>query len=110
MEDDPSAANRPGSADEELEALQRDAFSYFVSATKPEHGLVADNSRKDAVASIAVVGFCLASYAVGVERRFIGSDEAVERSLTNLRFFVRSSQAEEPDDTGHRRLHHLFPP
>ncbi len=108
MKDKPFAANLPRALDEELESLQRDAFSYFLRATNPENGLVADNSRKDAVASIAAVGFCLAAHAVGVDRGFIHRAEAVERTLTTLRFFDRSAQSEEPDATGYRGFYYHF--
>jgi hypothetical protein len=108
MKDEPSAAHEPGLVDAALEAIQHDAFAYFLRETSPENGLVADNSRADSVASIAAVGFGLAAYAVGVERGFITRTEAVERTLTTLRFFRGSVQSEQPDATGHRGFYYHF--
>ena len=53
--------------DEMLEALQRDAFGYFLYENNPENGLVIDRSQQDAPASIAAVGFALAVYPICVE-------------------------------------------
>ena len=43
-----------------LDALQRDAFGYFLHETNPANGMVADKTQPDAPASIAAVGFALA--------------------------------------------------
>jgi hypothetical protein len=60
--------NQPASSEEMLDALQRDAFGYFLHETNPANGLVADKTQPNAPASIAAVGFALAAYPVGVER------------------------------------------
>ena len=46
------------SDDQLLEQLQNAAFNYFVERVDATTGLVADTSRKDSPASIAVVGIC----------------------------------------------------
>ena len=52
----------PVETDEQLlDRFQRAAFFYFLEQVNPENGLVADNSRAGAPASIAVVGFALTS-------------------------------------------------
>jgi hypothetical protein len=54
--------DRPCRSDELLlDRLQRAAFGYFLDASNPENGLVADRTSPDSPASIAVVGFALAS-------------------------------------------------
>lgn len=50
-----------------LERLQRNAFEYFRRNANPVNGLIADTTRPGAPASIAVVGFALSAYPVGVE-------------------------------------------
>jgi len=65
-----------------LDGLQRAAFDYFVRHTNRDNGLVADTSRPGPHASIAVVGFALSAYPVGVERGVLkydwqGSSEAI---------------------------------
>ena len=59
-------------------------------------------------ASIAVVGFVLAAYPVGVERGMITRDEAVEQTLATLRFFWNSPQGTEPDATGYQGFYYHF--
>jgi len=74
----------------------------------PENGLIADTSRAGAPASIAVVGFALSSYPVGVERGWIPRADAAARALVTLRFFWNSRQSEEPDATGYKGFYYHF--
>ena len=93
--------NQPTSSEEMLDALQRDAFGYFLHETNPVNGLVVDKTQPDAPASIAAVGFALAVYPVGVERSWMTRAEAAERTLAVLRFFWNSQQGMAPDATGY---------
>ncbi len=64
-----TVADANARSDEELlDRFQRAAFGYFLEQFNPENGLVADTSRAGAPASIAVAGFALSCYPVGVER------------------------------------------
>ena len=98
----------PESDEQLLDRFQRAAFGYFVEQFNPENGLVADTSRTGAPASIAVVGFALSCYPVGVERGWMTREEAVARTLVTLRFFWNSRQSEEPDATGHKGFYYHF--
>jgi len=91
-----------------LDANQRDAFSYFLHETNRTNGLVLDKTCKDWPASIAAVGLALTAYPVGVERGLVTRAEAVERTLTTLRFFWRSRQGPEPDATGYKGFYYHF--
>jgi hypothetical protein len=91
-----------------LEKLQRDTFRYFLKETNPQNGLVPDNTREGAHCSIAAVGLALAAYTVGAERRYFSRSDAVERTLTTLRFFWNSPQGEEPDATGYKGFFYHF--
>ncbi len=91
-----------------LEELQRAAFGYFLCATNPANGLVADTSREDSPVSIAVVGFALASYPAAVERRWMTRTDAVARSLAALRFFSRSDQSGSRQATGFKGFYYHF--
>ncbi len=91
-----------------LDDLQRAAFDYFVTQADPETGLVADTSRPDSHTSIAVVGFALSAYPVGVERGWMPRQQAVQRSLAALRFFMHSDQTGAPDSTGCQGLYFHF--
>ncbi len=94
--------------DDALDKLQHDTFDYLLKETNPQNGLVADTTRAGAPASIAIVGFALAAYTVGVERGFITRGEAVERTLTTLRFFWNSPQGTAPDATGYQGFYYHF--
>ena len=98
-----------GPPDEELlDRFQRAAFGYFVEEFNPANGLVADTSRPGAPCSIAVVGFALSSYPVGVERGWMERGEVVSRTLATLRFFWNSEQGEEAHVTGYRGFFYHF--
>ncbi len=91
-----------------LDRLQRDAFNYFLKTYNPRNGLVADTTREGAPCSIAVVGFALSAYPVGVERGWIERADAVHRALTALRFFMASDQSGSVHATGYRGFYFHF--
>jgi len=94
---------------DQLQTLQRNTFRYFWEETNPRNGLIADNTSADNVpASIAGVGFALASYPVAVERSFVPRAQAVERTLNTLRFLSSAPQGPMPDATGHRGFFYHF--
>ena len=95
-------------SDQTLAKLQRDTFGYFQHETNLTNGMVPDNTRTGAHASIAAIGLGLATYPVAVEQSFISRDEAVDRVLTTLRFFWTSPQGMESDATGYKGFHYHF--
>ncbi len=98
----------PSFSDKKLATLQRLTFDYFLKETNPRNGLVLDSTRQGAPCSIAATGFALASYPVGVERGFLKRQQAIERTLTTLRFFFNSRQGTEPDATGYKGFYYHF--
>jgi hypothetical protein len=88
--------------------LQRAAFDYFLENANARNGLIADTSREGAPSSIAVVGFALSAYPVGVEHGWIDRADAAERALVTLRFFMDSDQSGAPTATGHRGFYFHF--
>lgn len=91
-----------------LERFQCAAFGYFLKHCNPTNGLVADTSRADAPASIAVVGFALACYPVAVVRGWMPRAAAAARTLVTLRFFWSSPQSEAGDATGYKGFYYHF--
>ena len=91
-----------------LDKLQRDTFGYFLEETNPRNGLVPDSTRLGAPSSIAAVGFALAAYAAGAERRFMTRPDAIKRVLTTLRFFWDSPQGEGRDAVGYKGFFYHF--
>src|SRR5262245_59876494 len=93
---------------DDLHTLQRDTFGYFIDETNLKNGMVPDNTRQGSPASIAAIGLGLAAYPIAVERNFITRDEAVERILTTLRFFLRSEQGQAVTATGYKGFFYHF--
>lgn len=93
-----------------LDRLQQDTCSYFLKHTNRRTGLVQDKAkcRRRWPASIAATGFGLAAYPVAVERSFVSRLQAVQRTLTTLRFFWNSPQSEASDATGYRGFYYHF--
>jgi hypothetical protein len=91
-----------------LDGLQRAAFDYFVQNGNAANGLVADTSRPGSNASIAVVGFALSAYPVGVERGWMTRAEALQRCLAVLRFLRDSDQRGTPESTGYQGFYFHF--
>jgi len=92
----------------DLDTLQRDTFGYFLQEADPGNGLVPDSTRAGAPSSIAAVGFALAAYTVGAERRFLTRAQAVTRVLATLRFIWDSPQGEDRDATGYKGFFYHF--
>ncbi len=93
---------------ENLDALQRETFDYFVYEYNPLNGLVIDKTQKDAPASIAAVGLALSAYPVAVKRAFMTRTEAVKRTLVTMRFFHNSTQGEGVDAIGYKGFYYHF--
>jgi hypothetical protein len=91
-----------------LDRIQRAAFSYFYQTCNLANGLVADNTRENVPCSIAVVGFALSAYPVGVERQWMTRTDAILRTLAALRFFHDSDQSGATDGTGWKGFYYHF--
>jgi hypothetical protein len=100
--------NDPKFSSEVMEELQRKTFDYFVCEANPVNGLVVDKTQAGAPASIAAVGLALSAYPVGVERGFITRAQAIQKTLTTLRFFRNSVQSTDPDATGYKGFYYHF--
>jgi hypothetical protein len=92
----------------EFDLLQRESFDYFVKEANPLNGLVADKTEAGPPASIAATGLALSLYPVGVERRFMHREDAIQRTLATLRFFDNSRQGNEADATGFKGFYYHF--
>src|SRR5687768_6694346 len=100
---------RVADEDTHLQTLERNTFRYFWQETNPKNGLIRDNTMADDIpASIAGVGFALASYPVAVERRYVSRAKAVKRTLATLRFFWNAQHGPDPEASGHRGFFYHF--
>jgi hypothetical protein len=93
---------------EMLHDIQRGSFQYFLREVNETNGLVADKTTPDWPASIAAVGMALTAYPIGVERRFMTREHALQRTLTTLRFFMSSEQGDSPTATGNHGFYYHF--
>jgi hypothetical protein len=91
-----------------LERFQRAAFGYFLETFNPDNGLSADNTRPGAPASIAVVGFALTAWPIGVERGWIEREDGAARTLTTLRFFAGAGGDGGAGAEGHKGFFYHF--
>jgi hypothetical protein len=94
--------------DAHLETLQWVSLIYYLRESNRENGLVADKTMKGSPASIAAVGFSLASLPVVVEREILDREAAAEIALKKLRFFRESPQGPELDSTGYKGFYYHF--
>ncbi|TCV92827.1 hypothetical protein EC912_106166 [Luteibacter rhizovicinus] len=89
--------------------LEKRTFQWFWDSANPSNGLIPDHYPTDSFASIASVGFGLTAYGVGVERGYVTRQQAIERTLTTLRFFNNSAQNDSEDGaTGFHGFYYHF--
>ncbi|MFC3549661.1 glucoamylase family protein [Lysobacter cavernae] len=83
---EPLKATKP-----ELPPLFRDiekrTFQFFWDTTNEQNGLTPDRFPSRPFASIASVGFALTAYPIGIENGWVSRNQAVDRTLTTLKFF-----------------------
>ena len=108
MEKGLPSANAKGSDSKMLDRLLQETFDFFRIEFNPENGLIADKTQPGSPSSIAAVGMGLSVYAVAVKRNLLSRAQAVERTLTLLRFFHSSHQGPEPDATGYKGFYYHF--
>ena len=92
----------------DLAKLQADTFRYFREEMSPANGLIPDSTRKGSPASIAAVGFALTVYPIGVERGYLARNEALQKTLTTLRFFANGPDAAGADAIGQKGFYYHF--
>lgn len=91
-----------------LDELQEEALQYFAKEVNPRNGMVPDRTAQGSPASITAIGLGLSAYVVGCERGFLSRDEAVERTLTALRFFWESPHSSKLDASGYKGFYYHF--
>jgi hypothetical protein len=101
-------SNPEGTDLEMLDRLRRETFDYFRHEANPVNGLLPDKTEPGSPSSIAALGMGLSVYIVAVERELLSRTEAIDRTLTLLRFFQSSHQGPEPDATGYKGFYYHF--
>lgn len=67
--------------------IERRTFQFFWDTTNELNGLAPDRFPSRPFASIASVGFALTAYPIGIENGWISRNQAIDRTLTTLKFF-----------------------
>ena len=91
-----------------LVKLQKDTFGFFLNEANTDNGLVPDSTKEGSPSSITAVGLALSCYPVAVENNLMKRQEAVERSLTTLRFFWERPQDKGADAIGYKGFFYHF--
>ena len=66
--------------------IERRTFQFFWDTTNEQNGLTPDRYPSRPFASIASVGFALTAYPIGIENGWVSRTQAVDRTLTTLKF------------------------
>jgi len=77
-----------------LDSLEHATFRWFWELTDARTGLTPDRAPTPSFASVAAVGFALTAYPIGAERGWVTRGEALERTLTTLRFLWSAPQGD----------------
>jgi hypothetical protein len=92
-----------------LDTLEHATFRWFWDVTDASTGLTPDRAPTPSFVSVAAVGFALTAYPIGAERGWVTRDQALERTLTTLRFLWRAPQGDAATGcTGYRGFFYHF--
>jgi hypothetical protein len=88
---EPARVAYPGSDDELLSEIERNAFEFFWNEASPTTGQVKDRAAQEGgdtrnISSIAATGFGLSGLCIAESRGYRNKQEIVERVRTTLRF------------------------
>lgn len=97
----------------ELPALFRDierrTFQFFWDTTNESNGMTPDRYPSRPFASVASVGFALTAYPIGIENGWVSRSQAVDRTLTTLKFLYELKQGKQPTGTaGYKGFYYHF--
>ncbi|WP_448670264.1 glucoamylase family protein [Pseudoxanthomonas mexicana] len=80
--------------------IERRTFQFFWDTTNNVNGLTPDRYPSRPFASIAAVGYALTAYPIGIENGWVSRTQAVDRTLTTLKFFRDLPQGPGATGTG----------
>lgn len=89
--------------------IEKRTFQFFWDTTNEVNGLTPDRYPSRPFSSIASVGFALTAYPIGVENGWISRRQAVDRTLTTLKFFRDARKGPQATGTiGHKGFFYHF--
>lgn len=66
--------------------IEKRTFQFFWDTTNEQNGMTPDRYPSRPFASIASIGFALTAYPIGIERGWVSRTQAVDRTVTTLKF------------------------
>src|SRR4051812_37523268 len=92
-----------------LDELEHRTFQWFWDTADPTTRLVPDRWPAVTFSSIAAVGFGLTAYGIGAERGWVSREDAADRVLKTLQFFLNAPMgAEGAGKTGYKGFYYHF--
>ncbi len=94
--------------EEQLNHLQQDALSYFLTQMNPVTGLIADNNKPGSPASISATGMGVSCFICAAEKGFMTREEALDRILLVMRFLRNTEQSKSEKASGYKGFYYHF--
>ena len=92
-----------------LDEVERRTFQWFWDTADPATRLVPDRWPNVTFSSIAAVGFGLTAYGIGAERGYVSREDAADRVLKTLQFFLNAPTGPEAAGrTGYKGFYYHF--
>ncbi|WP_225766422.1 glucoamylase family protein [Stenotrophomonas sp. Marseille-Q4652] len=89
--------------------IERRTFQFFWDTTNEVNGLTPDRYPSRPFASIASIGFALTAYPIGIEHGWISRNQAIDRTLTTLKFFRDAPMGpQRTGRTGYKGFYYHF--
>jgi hypothetical protein len=89
--------------------IERRTFQFFWDTTNEVNGMTPDRYPSRPFASIASVGYALTAYPIGIENGWVSRTQAVDRTLTTLKFLRDLPQGPQKEGkAGHKGFYYHF--
>lgn len=89
--------------------IEKRTFQFFWDTTNERNGLTPDRYPSRPFASVASIGYALTAYPIGIENGWVSRTQAVDRTLTTLRFLRDIPQGpQRTGKGGHKGFYYHF--
>ncbi|WP_372013203.1 glucoamylase family protein [Pseudoxanthomonas sp. 10H] len=89
--------------------IEKRTFQFFWDTTNERNGMTPDRYPSRPFASVASIGYALTAYPIGIENGWVSRTQAVDRTLTTLRFLRDIPQGpQRTGKGGHKGFYYHF--
>ncbi|MFT4196906.1 MAG: glucoamylase family protein [Pseudoxanthomonas sp.] len=89
--------------------IERRTFQFFWDTSNETNGMTPDRFPSRPFASVASVGYALTAYPIGIENGWVSRTQAVDRTLTTLKFLAGLKQGRQAEGTaGYHGFYYHF--